>query len=90
MGDLLLYIFVSAVSCDKLEPLDKTQILEQYNVIGGFATYSCDVNRVFPATGFTRGRVCQSDGEWSEAVEPCERKQPQQKIFSHEFYDNVE
>ena len=57
--------------CPEASTVERSQILERYNVISGFTSYACDVNHVFPAGGTARAVVCRSGGQWSQAVEPC-------------------
>ena len=74
MHQTQLFVYLLVLTCPTLPPVHKTHICERYNVVTGFETYECDVNHAFPVTGSIRVRVCQVDGRWSEAVEPCQRK----------------
>ena len=61
-----------ALSCPKLDKVSRTRVLEQYNVINGYASFTCDVNHLFAVGGTNRIVVCQADGQWSQNVQPCQ------------------
>ena len=61
-----------ALSCPKLDKVSRTRVLEQYNVINGYTSFSCDVNHLFAVGGTNRIVVCQADGQWSQFVQPCQ------------------
>ena len=62
------------MSCDVVTEVDNARVMEMYNVLGGFVSYTCESDHVFPAGGSARIVMCQQNGAWGETVEGCVRK----------------
>ena len=68
-------MFLLAVSCSSaVADVDNARVVESYNIIGGFVSYTCDSEHAFPAGGHTRISMCQETGAWGEPVESCTSK----------------